>query len=439
MLRATLRSLLARKLRLLLSAMAVVLGVAFVAGAFVLTDSLGRDLRRPLRDGEPERRRRRPRHRGRRRRAATGDGAAGAVPASRWRRSRAVDGVAEAQATSLGHAVASSARTASRWAATGRRTSASTGSTRPRLDQRGSSSGRPAAGRGELALDAAHADDGRLAGRRHRRRSSPDRPGSERHGRRHGPVRRTARPRSAATTVRRCSTTADRAAGAASAGRLHRHPVPAPDGVSQEELRDRVARRAAGRASRRSPATQLRRRDRPATSRRRSASSTRSCWSSPAVALFVGAFIIVNTFSILVAQRTRELALLRALGATRRQVDPVGAAARRWWSACVGSALGLGVGIGVALGLQALFGAFGADLGRGRRSSSRARSSSRSRSASWSPSSRRYLPARRAARIAPVAAMRDDVALPGRRCAAAPCGGRRRSAAGRRGGRCRSA
>src|SRR3712207_8178875 len=36
--------------------------------------------------------------------------------------------------------------------------------------------------------------------------------------------------------------------------------------------------------------------------------------------LVVGAFLIVNTFSILVAQRSRELALLRALGASRRQV-----------------------------------------------------------------------------------------------------------------------
>ena len=38
------------------------------------------------------------------------------------------------------------------------------------------------------------------------------------------------------------------------------------------------------------------------------------------VSLFVGAFLIFNTFSILVAQRTRELALLRALGASRGQV-----------------------------------------------------------------------------------------------------------------------
>ena len=50
--------------------------------------------------------------------------------------------------------------------------------------------------------------------------------------------------------------------------------------------------------------------DRSAT---RSASSTSSCSSSRSSALFVGAFIIFNTFSMLVAQRTRELALLRAL------------------------------------------------------------------------------------------------------------------------------
>ena len=42
MLRATLKSLLGRKLRLVLSGLAVVLGVMFVAGAFVLTDTLGR-------------------------------------------------------------------------------------------------------------------------------------------------------------------------------------------------------------------------------------------------------------------------------------------------------------------------------------------------------------------------------------------------------------
>src|SRR5690606_36674061 len=38
------------------------------------------------------------------------------------------------------------------------------------------------------------------------------------------------------------------------------------------------------------------------------------------IALFVGGFIIYNTFSVIVAQRTKELALLRAVGESRRQV-----------------------------------------------------------------------------------------------------------------------
>lgn len=79
------------------------------------------------------------------------------------------------------------------------------------------------------------------------------------------------------------------------------------------------------------------------------------------ISLFVGAFIILNTFSILVAQRTRELALLRALGASRGQVlaSVVGEAAV---VGVVASAAGLGLGILVALGLKALLGAFGIDL-----------------------------------------------------------------------------
>ena len=54
-------------------------------------------------------------------------------------------------------------------------------------------------------------------------------------------------------------------------------------------------------------------------------SSTTCCSASPAVALFVGIFLILNTFSIIVAQRTRELALLRAMGASRRPGHRLGA------------------------------------------------------------------------------------------------------------------
>lgn len=75
------------------------------------------------------------------------------------------------------------------------------------------------------------------------------------------------------------------------------------------------------------------------------------------VALFVGAFIIFNTFSIIVAQRTRELGLLRALGASRRQVTR----SVLLEAVVVGlfaSAIGVGAGILVAVGLRALMGAF---------------------------------------------------------------------------------
>jgi len=79
------------------------------------------------------------------------------------------------------------------------------------------------------------------------------------------------------------------------------------------------------------------------------------------IALFVGAFIIYNTFSILVAQRTRELALLRALGASGAQVRR----AVMIEAAVVGvfaSIVGLGFGFLVAAGLRALLNAFGIDL-----------------------------------------------------------------------------
>ena len=129
------------------------------------------------------------------------------------------------------------------------------------------------------------------------------------------------------------------------------------------------------------------------------------------VSMIVGTFLIINTFSILVAQRSRELALLRAMGASRRQVTR-SVLAEAFAIGLIGSTVGVGAGYLLALGLKALFGFIGLDL-----------------SGADFPLAPRtvvvsylvgvlvtmvaaYLPARRAARIPPVAAMRDDVALP---------------------------
>jgi putative ABC transport system permease protein len=78
------------------------------------------------------------------------------------------------------------------------------------------------------------------------------------------------------------------------------------------------------------------------------------------VALLVAAFVIYNTFTILVAQRSRQLALLRCVGAARGQVfrTVLGEAAVL---GLLSSLLGLGAGFGVALGLRQLLASLGAD------------------------------------------------------------------------------
>ena len=80
-----------------------------------------------------------------------------------------------------------------------------------------------------------------------------------------------------------------------------------------------------------------------------------------AITLFVGSFIIFNTLSITVAQRTRELATLRTLGASRRQVS-ASILAEGTIIGAISAVIGLGAGIGVASGLSALLGAAGIQL-----------------------------------------------------------------------------
>jgi len=81
-------------------------------------------------------------------------------------------------------------------------------------------------------------------------------------------------------------------------------------------------------------------------------------------ALLVGAFMIFNTFSITVAQRTRENGLLRALGATRRQILS-SVLLEAVTVGLLASAVGLGVGVAVAAGLKALLAALSIDIPAG--------------------------------------------------------------------------
>jgi len=79
------------------------------------------------------------------------------------------------------------------------------------------------------------------------------------------------------------------------------------------------------------------------------------------VALFVGAFLIFNTFSITVAQRIREFGMLRTLGASRGQI--LGSVVVEALAiGLLGALLGLAGGYAIALGLNALFVALGIDL-----------------------------------------------------------------------------
>ncbi|SEO83685.1 ABC transporter permease [Trujillonella endophytica] len=126
------------------------------------------------------------------------------------------------------------------------------------------------------------------------------------------------------------------------------------------------------------------------------------------VALFVGTFIILNTFSMLVAQRTQELALLRALGASRSQVTR-SVLAEALVLGVIGSTIGIAAGYGVAAGLRALFGSFGLTLDGSLVFAGD--------TVLWCyvvgvlvTLVAAYVPARRAARTPPIAAMRDDVA-----------------------------
>ncbi|MEW2284737.1 FtsX-like permease family protein [Streptomyces sp. NPDC047841] len=124
------------------------------------------------------------------------------------------------------------------------------------------------------------------------------------------------------------------------------------------------------------------------------------------IAFLVGIFLIINTFSMLVAQRTREIGLLRAIGSSRKQVNR-SVLLEALLLGVLGSVLGVGAGVGIAIGLMELMGQIGMNL------------STDDLTVAWTTPAiglllgvvvtvlAAYLPARRAGKVSPMAALRD--------------------------------
>ncbi|MEU2059859.1 FtsX-like permease family protein [Streptomyces sp. NPDC013455] len=124
------------------------------------------------------------------------------------------------------------------------------------------------------------------------------------------------------------------------------------------------------------------------------------------IAFLVGIFLIINTFSMLVAQRTREIGLMRAIGSSRKQVNR-SVLVEALLLGVLGSVLGVGAGVGIAIGLMKLMGRMGMKL------------STDDLTVAWTTPAAglllgvivtvlaAYLPARRAGKVSPMAALRD--------------------------------
>ena len=130
------------------------------------------------------------------------------------------------------------------------------------------------------------------------------------------------------------------------------------------------------------------------------------------VALFVGAFVIYNTFTITVAQRTREMALLRAIGASGRQVT-VSVVAESAVIGTVASAAGAAAGIGIGWGLLKVLESFIGDFDLGLSIPLGALINGVALGILITVAAA-YFPARRGAKVDPIEALRESAVESGR-------------------------
>ncbi|MFI1305395.1 ABC transporter permease [Streptomyces sioyaensis] len=129
------------------------------------------------------------------------------------------------------------------------------------------------------------------------------------------------------------------------------------------------------------------------------------------IALFVGVFIIANTFTMLISQRSREIALMRAIGASRRQVVR-SVLAEAALLGLISSAVGFALGTGLAVGLRAVLEANGAGFPDGPVVISPAAVLSALGVGVVVTVLAAWLPSRKAAKIAPVEALNTVEAPP---------------------------
>ncbi|WP_217164690.1 ABC transporter permease [Streptomyces sp. AC512_CC834] len=124
------------------------------------------------------------------------------------------------------------------------------------------------------------------------------------------------------------------------------------------------------------------------------------------IAFLVGIFLIINTFSMLVAQRTREIGLMRAIGSSRRQVNR-SVLVEALLLGVVGSILGVAAGVGIAVGLMKLMSSAGMNLSTDDLTIKTATPVVGLVLGIVVTVLAAYIPARRAGRISPMAALRD--------------------------------
>jgi putative ABC transport system permease protein len=351
--RATIKGLLAHKVRLGLTALAIVLGVAFVSGTYILTDTMGKafdNLFQEINKGVAVAVSGIPKFK------STGPGgeqagSAERVPASLLDSIKAVEGVRTAEGTLTGYAqlVGKDGKAITTGGAPTLGVSAIVD---PELSGVTVREGRLPAASGEIVVDAhtASAHDLHV--------------GDQVKVLLQGPSMQativgiigfgTADNLGGATLVGFDAQTAQTALNGN--GAFDEIDVAAAPGVSATELRDRIQAILPDGVQAKTGAQAAA--DTSSDIKKSLGFFNIALLVFAAIALFVGAFIIFNTFQILVTQRTRELALLRALGASARQIR-TSVISEALVVGILSSIVGLGAGFLLALGLQGLLKLFG--------------------------------------------------------------------------------